>query len=344
MVFGKDLAVVLAWPQCWAKAPEPIFEKLKKIGLFNSTYFRLGHAGILLIDGTNGQLEYFDFGRYSTDVNQGRVRSRRSDPKLIIDVRAEFDSNGDLENLSELLGSIKSKQEEMHGEGTMHVAVCKDFNFRQAKLFAESLQDAGSLDYGSVSLKKINCANFVQKVLLKGIECNKTKLRLRFPLTLFLPTPLGNVEAIRSPQNYLVTEQEVITKKRISQWAVVKVIYRSTIVNVTHKFFEVKTLNHLEPPVRNSRIPPEACWLGGQGEGTWMMLTVLKDKDNFYRIRGLAANGDTEYDFIATTKTQGFDAKNPYLFMPNCSRLGVTIIQEDRKIKLRHYQDFQEPF
>ena len=71
------------------------------------------------------------------------------------------------------------------------------------------------------------------------------------------------------------------------------------------------------------------------------MLIELKGKDNFYRIRGLSASGNTEYDFIATTKTKGFEIKKPYQFMPDCSRLGVTIIQDSRKIKLAHYKDFQ---
>ncbi len=341
MELGKDLALVIAWPKCWAKAPESLFGKLKKVGFFKSDYFQLGHTGILLINGTSGQVEYFDFGRYSTGEYQGRVRSRRSDPKLGIDVLAKLDAKGDLENLKELLWSIKSKQYEMHGEEEMHIAVCKNYNFRQGKLFAESLQDAGSQDYGSINFNKINCANFVQKVLLKGIKCKKTKFHLRLPLTLLLPTPIGNIEAIPMPENYIVNDHEIIAKKRLSQWAVVKYTFRATVINVTRKNLEVKALSHLLPPVRDPRIPVEAQWLGGQGEGTWLTLTPIMDKNTSYRIRGMAANGETEYDYFVKMNYQEFDLERPYLFVSGCSRLGVTIVQDNKKIRLIHHKDFQ---
>ena len=340
MVRGKDMAIVIAWPQCWAKAPESVFAKLEKLGLFKSIYFQLGHAGVVLINGADGQVEYFDFGRYSTGSKRGRVRSRRSDPKLGTGIRARFGEDGELMNFRDILRHLKLKQEEMHGEGAMHVSLCTQFDYQLGHLAAECMQDAGSLDYGSIIPRTTNCANFVQKILLAGVQCKKTRFWLRFPLTFLQSTPLGNVEAIRSAQNYIITDREIITKKRRNQWQVVKYIFRAIVVNVTGKRLQAQSLNHLEPPDRSPGVPPEAQWLGGQGEGTWLTLLPIKDQDKLYRIKGLSANGETEYDFFAKANATNIDPDKPYRFMIDCSRLGATIVQDSQKIRLTHYQDY----
>lgn len=340
MAKGKDMAMVIAWPECWAKAPESFFQKLKRLGFFKSTYFQIGHAGIALINGADGRIDYFDFGRYSTGADRGRVRSRRSDPKLDIDTQAEFDAEGELNNLEEILWAIKSRQDHMHGEGSMHLSVCKQFDYQAGKQAAEDLQNAGSLDYGSVISGKVNCANFVQKVLLRGVRCAKTRRRLRFPLTLFRSTPLGNVETVRTPQNYIVTEREIITKKRLRQPEVLQAVFRATVINVTRRDLDVQPLNCLEAPKRHPSIPPEAQWLGGQGEGTWLILMPLAGRPDRFRITGRSSHGDTEYDFIAAASSESIDPDKPYRFIVDCSRLGATLIQDQRQIKLSHYSDY----
>ena len=336
---GEDIALVLAWPESWSKAPEPIFKLMEKVGFLKSRFFQAGHAAVVLIEGKTGNVEYFDFGRYTSDKGKGRVRSMKSDPKLEMSVTGRFDNNGKLKNLSEILVHIDSMPDETHGDGRMYVSVCKDFDFETCKSFVEGLQSMGSVDYRSFLPNSTNCAQFVADAMVAGVTCRKTKNRLRFPFTLLRATPIGNVEAISTPQNYIVSEGEITVKDRINRLQVFWLFFTGMLKNITGKNLTGRFPDNLETPIRHRNISLEAQWLRGLGEGTWLTLLPFDGEDSRYRILGQSATGQVEYDYLADSGGDEIDFDQPYQFVYDCSRMWATVMQNNRKIIFKFQMD-----
>ena len=61
-----DTAIVIAWPQCTARADESLAIFLRKTGLVKNLNMRVGHAAICLINPQTKEVLYYDFGRYVT--------------------------------------------------------------------------------------------------------------------------------------------------------------------------------------------------------------------------------------------------------------------------------------
>ena len=94
-----DTAIVIAWPQCTARADESLAIFLKKAGVLKNLNMRVGHAAICLINPQSNEVLYYDFGRYITPRGFGRARNKYTDPDLALNTKAEFDDNGDLQNI-----------------------------------------------------------------------------------------------------------------------------------------------------------------------------------------------------------------------------------------------------
>ena len=77
------IAIALAWPQTFCKQPGSWYDPLTlRLGFNINHYYRVGHAAVVLIDIEHQKCHYFDFGRYHTPFQNGRVRSAETDPEL----------------------------------------------------------------------------------------------------------------------------------------------------------------------------------------------------------------------------------------------------------------------
>src|SRR6056300_1785783 len=128
-----DTAIVIAWPQCTARADESLAILLRKAGLVKNLNFRVGHAAICLINPQTCEVLYYDFGRYITPRGFGRARSKYSDPNLTLNVKAEFDQDRNLINVEEIAAELDSKSKYTHGAGPLVFSVSKTINFTKAK-------------------------------------------------------------------------------------------------------------------------------------------------------------------------------------------------------------------
>ena len=84
-----DFLIALAWPEGMVTASGAWYDK------FFSTNgkYRVGHSAVVLVERSTGQLVYFDFGRYHSPNNYGRVRDVQTDNDVAIKSLAEI--NGD---------------------------------------------------------------------------------------------------------------------------------------------------------------------------------------------------------------------------------------------------------
>ena len=130
----------------------------------------------------------------------------------------------------------------------MHASYCP-VDFQTAYHKATRMQQESPISYGPFRTRASNCSRFVNTVILSGKPAWKFRFRLKYliPLT---PTPMNNVNSL-DDQMLLPDMSEHIP------------------------FYPIKKLDNqslrstLRAPPRNSRIPENAQWLGGEGAGSW---------------------------------------------------------------------------
>ena len=341
---GRDHALVIGWTESWVKAPEKIFKILNRMGVLKSRFFQAGHAGLILICGKTGSVEYFDFGRYTTPKGYGRIRSERTDPKLSIPLRAQFDESGDLINFETIVRYVDSMPDKTHGDGVMNISICKNIKFQHSKNYIEQQQFSGLLEYRTLKKGSSNCAQFVTNALLAGLTCPKTRLRLKYPLTAFRGSPLGNVEAVESESNFIVSNGTIHEKKRKNRVSVLGTFIKASLKNFTGKNISGRFPDSLKTPDRHEKILAHAQWLPGLGEGTWLSLLPFDEKEKLYRIIAQGADGELEYDFVGNIEDGEIDLHSPFRFVYGTTRLWATIAQGDKLITIKFQYDFQQKF
>jgi hypothetical protein len=140
---------------------------------FNGDNFaRVGHTGVILVDGNSGNLQYFDFGRYD-DRNDligprpefyGTVRSQKHVPGLALNLQAKF-SRGWITNVDTILLYLGSKKL-FRDYGRIEAAPVYHLDLDKMVLKARSIEDVNFHYYGAPS--NLYCTSFVRKVIRAG--------------------------------------------------------------------------------------------------------------------------------------------------------------------------------
>ena len=242
-------AIALAWPQTFCKQPGSWYDPVTlRLGMNNNHYYRVGHAAVVLIDPKTKACHYFDFGRYHAPFKHGRVRSVKTDHELSMKtIPVFFPDNRAILNYQEILSELQNNKA-CHGEGNLHASYCP-VNFQAAYNKASKMQQESPIPYGPFRTRASNCSRFVNTVILSGKPAWKFRFRLKYliPLT---PTPMNNVNSL---ENKLEMPD------------------RSGHI----PFYPIKKLDHislrstLHAPRKDSKIPEQAQWLGGEGAGSW---------------------------------------------------------------------------
>ncbi len=308
------IAIALAWPQTWCKRPGAWYDNLMLLlGFSKNHYYKAGHAALVLIEKSNGQCHYFDFGRYHSPFGCGRARSAITDTELKMDIKATLSKDGkSLKNLSSILEYLHQKKA-CHGNGDLYGSY-SEIDFQKAYSKALALQEQSPIAYGPFLYGGSNCSRFVQSVLMAGNPPAINRFRLRFlvPLT---PTPLSNVYAFTGA-------------------------VRISAAQTWPFFYPVRKLSQNElkttkpAPVRVVSIPETAQWLSGEGAGSWFYLE--KATGNCIRVVRYDEEGVMECDAIfKVSDNQQFDIETGYKITYNSDCLIVTIHQNGLVIQLK---------
>lgn len=243
---SKGILIALAWPQTFCKQAGAWYDPmLNWLGIAKNNYYRVGHAAVLLIHPQNGEVHYFDFGRYHAPFGHGRVRSKQTDHELKINTIGQFDTKGQLTNYEAILGEIANKKA-CHGEGVLHASQTK-INFLKALQKANQMQTISPIAYGPFLPHGTNCSRFVRSVMKAGSSGIK-RLQMHLPITVS-PTPIGNVKLLNV--NKTITPSE---------------IYPALVPEKKQPLFLRSTL---PSPSRPIHLPISAQWLAGEGGGSW---------------------------------------------------------------------------
>ncbi len=193
----NNFIIVLAWPEGMVAAADAWYD----FALAKDGKYRVGHSALVLVDGKNHKLHYFDFGRYHTPLGFGRVRDLETDPDVNLETKPLISTSG-IDNIEEILLELCALKA-AHGEGKMYASLLENIDFDNAYDKAKEMQDRGLISYGPLTPKGTNCSRFVAAVMRAGKPSWHIKLRLRYPFTLS-PSPKRNV-AIANP-NYYITD------------------------------------------------------------------------------------------------------------------------------------------
>lgn len=190
---SSGILVALAWPETYCKGTGAWYDSwAEKLGFSKNSYYRVGHAALVLVHSDNGAAEYFDFGRYHCPPGMGRVRSAYTDHELQLGFRGQIKEDGKLANLPELLGEL-GDMPQCHGEGPL-IAAQTLINYQKSRNYIAQLQAKELIPYGPFVKGGTNCARFVLNTLDAGFEFFNWRIKLAkypSPLPLFLVKSLG---------------------------------------------------------------------------------------------------------------------------------------------------------
>ncbi|GET24403.1 DUF6695 family protein [Prolixibacter sp. NT017] len=254
MTFQKKhtgFAIAIAWPETWCKQSGAWYDGfINRIGISKHHYYKVGHAALVLIDDKTGKCNYFDFGRYHTPFQHGRVRSEMTDDGLKMKTVAKISADKEqILNFEEILTELQQNVE-CHGEGNIHASYSR-INFEKAFGKASQMQQISPIRYGPFRYKGSNCSRFVNTVLRAGNPDWKSAFKLNFlvPLT---PTPMNNVNSF--PNKTMLPKLLPFT------------FAPSPITDKS------KLKSTLKEPVRAAGIPATSQWLAGEGAGSWFTI------------------------------------------------------------------------
>lgn len=301
-----DTAIVIAWPQCTARADETLAIFLRKTGLVKNLNMRVGHAAICLINPQTKEVLYYDFGRYVTPRGYGRARSKYSDPQLALDTKAVFDDDRNLTNVEEIAQELDSKSKYTHGAGPLVFSVSKTINFAKAKAYADEMVMKGYFPYNGLDKSASNCARYVTETMKAANEDGTVGSKLKYPLT-YRPTPLYNVVAASTEESIYSFEggtlQFMERKRRHSITDLGAGLLESSLSKYTASRPDDSIHGEIEEPARPSSLPQSAKWLGGLGEGAWFNVSkvgpysfegIKYDKTGVVEFEGIYHNPDIE--------------------------------------------------
>jgi hypothetical protein len=211
---SSGILVALAWPETYCKGTGAWYDSwAEKLGFSKNSYYRVGHAALVLVHSDNGAAEYFDFGRYHCPPGMGRVRSAYTDHELQLGFRGQIKEDGKLANLPELLGEL-GDMPQCHGEGPL-IAAQTLINYQKSRNYIAQLQAKELIPYGPFVKGGTNCARFVLNTLDAGFEFFNWRIKLAkypSPLPLFLVKSLGStclVPSMKPPKNLALWPNKV---------------------------------------------------------------------------------------------------------------------------------------
>tara|TARA_R110002050_G_scaffold300786_1_gene472675 strand:- start:14492 stop:15208 length:717 start_codon:yes stop_codon:yes gene_type:complete len=202
--------IALAWPQTQVVKEGKWYDTVTEfLGFIKNGKYTVGHAALILINHENGTATYYDFGRYHTPFQTGRVRGAITDPDLKMHTKAII-TNGEVSNLDEVLLEI-AQNPSNHGDGIMYASMLNQIDFQKAQNEALRLQNMGIIAYSPLNNGSTNCSRFVAQVANSTSISIWQKIALKIPYT-FAPSPRSNIRILGTEKCYYTVDEGIVNK------------------------------------------------------------------------------------------------------------------------------------
>jgi len=334
---NKDFAIILTWPDATIRGDEQWMMFFKRIGLVKNLNFKVGHTGIVIVNHQNGEMLFYDFGRYITPRGYGRARSKYSDPLLEIKLNARINDNK-IRNLEEIILHFENLKPFMYGEGTLLFSVVEDIDFYKAREYGDSWVLRGTYPYGAVARNNNNCSRFISRMLLKSSPKFHFWHGINLPETI-KSSPVSNlVNSTADRMIYSYVQEEGLKHVRMNRWQSLGFLIRQLGDNIKRKKANLLPADQAIGAMKfNSKpitIPKNATYLGGVGDGAWYT-AVYDENCSLFTIKRFTSYGHLEY--VVQGKTSApFDPKEKWSVTYDSHLLFTHIEQKGIKIRIDH--------
>lgn len=318
MQISDGIIIILSYPDtvvrpAYWEASSKIWPKL---GIGGKHAVQAGHAALLLLKKGESEINYFDFGRYITTYGNGRVRSKETDPELVVSIEASFKNNV-LLNLKDILLWIEKHPEKTHGDGRLVASIHEEIDFNKANNFIHNLIDANEIPYGAFLKNGTNCARFVTDTIIASTNIKKISKQLKTS-NLLTPSPIGNV--IKGNTDNKVYE---VYKEKFTNYKNRSILkeYKESFFN---KFNGEPNLKGTEEPNLGVFNLENGTWLGGIGSGAWFKIEEVIDQ-TYLKIARYSPEGVKDFEGLFCTKSSNFNfSENNYFLHPtNCKQVYI---------------------
>ncbi|WDF68577.1 hypothetical protein PQ465_20065 [Sphingobacterium oryzagri] len=333
-----DLAIILTWPDATIRGDERWMMFFKKIGIVKNLNFKVGHTGIVIIKRNTGEMLFYDFGRYIAPRGYGRARSRFSDPRLAIDLKATFEGQ-DIANLSDIILQFEELKGAMYGEGILYFSIANGLNFELAKAYGDDCVHQGTFPYGAVAKNNNNCSRFITRMLMKSSRTYRWNHSINFPETI-KASPISNVvNAVADRMIYSFSNEQGLQYFRMNRWQSFGFLLQKLGDNVSRakaallpNDMIIGCMDFASKPIT---VPKEAQYLGGVGDGAWF--TVQPNADGMVMVKRFTSKGELEY-VVLGEPMENIDLSEPFEITYDSHLLFTHVRQYGRKIRINHVE------
>ena len=317
------LAFIIAYPDTVVRTATREFSRYvwPLFGIGGRNAVKAGHAALVLVSEKDASISYFDFGRYVTSQDFGRVRSSKTDVELSIPFKAVF-SKGRMINIPQLLLFLESQSHNTHGTGRMLVSTNTVIDFDKAVSFITAFQNRGEVPYGAFVKGGSNCARFVCDVLKYIISDSAIRHALSLSQRI-TPSPVSNVLKGKSES----TVYEVF-QQRITLYAN-RFVQKEHFKCLTSKVSQVLRFDGTVLPDTSIFAPSKGQWLGGIGSGAWFVLEETKDS-YVLQLNRLNLYGALQSRTFVSTSDADFCIRQPYTILHGTTDAVLFVSQKNK--------------
>lgn len=332
----QDFAMILAWPDATIRGDEAWMMFFKKIGLVKNLNFKVGHTGIVLIERDTGKLYFYDFGRYISPRGHGRARSKDSDPKLRIDIKADIRDNR-IQNLPQIVQHFEKMKDAMQGFGDLYFSIVHGIDFHLGKAFADQWVLRGSYPYGAVARNNNNCSRFITRLLINASKKFHFWHQINFPETI-KASPMSNVvNSSHGKPIYTYSTASGLRTLKMGRLTSLLFLLKKLSANVNKQLAKTLpediTVGGMVQKDKPDCIPNEAQYLGGVGEGAWFHIEPLGKNQAI--IQRFTIQGELEYS-VLVKPTRPIDFNDPYHISYDSHLLVSHLHQKGDTIRCNH--------
>lgn len=334
----NDIALILTWPDATIRGDEKWMLFFKKIGIVKNLNFKVGHTGIVIIKQETGEMLFYDFGRYISPRGYGRARSKFSDPRLEIKIKAKFEDNH-LINLGEITAQFEALKPAMYGEGILYFSIARAINFELAKAYGDDCVLHGTYPYGAIARNNNNCSRFIVRMLRRSSKRYNGRHSINFPETI-KASPISNVVNV-SPNRmiYSFTPKQGLKYFKMNRWQSLVFLLKKLGENVTQRKAHllpsdllIGCMNFSCKPIT---VPKYAQYLGGVGDGAWFSIEATTNDKLI--IKRFTSKGTLEYAVLGET-TEPINLLQAFEVTYDSHLLFTHIKQHGKKIRINHTQ------
>lgn len=332
----EDFAIILTWPDATIRGDEKWMMFFKKIGLVKNLNFKVGHTGIVIVKRKTGEMLFYDFGRYITPRGYGRARSKFSDPRLHISIKAKMEQDK-ISNLTDIIHHFEKLKDAMYGDGILYFSIATHINFEQAKLYGDACVAQGTYPYGAVARNNNNCSRFITRMLIQASEKYTWHHSINLPETI-KASPISNVvNAAADRMIFSFCPQVGLKHFRMNRWQsflfLVKKLGDNVWSSKASLLPEDESIGCMEYNSKPISVPKGAHYLGGVGDGAWF--SVSAGENELLVIKRFTSKGDLEYTTLGTP-IEPIDLTSPFKVDYDSHLLFTHIRQNGRKIRINH--------